>query len=609
MIENGLKLTNDNNIKKEVVLLELESFKELYYNLIEGNYHIKKLEKDIQNFCLESEKNNYICEKNEEYKILKKNVLFDKFNMNKNVFDFQLSMSDLTIKFFRFLNETKINNKREYSILHGIIDIFKEIKKNNLIMKDIQCLLDNGILCDYNNNFFVFLLTINDKYYKQILFFFDLKKYFLSKIENINIFISKVNELINYYEDDKKQFLFVRKIGTILTEIFSLFEKSDNNKDEELNIFIICKDKIVNLINKDKIFEIFFSYNDFISHMDILLNIFEIFPTEIDNQINILLNKKEKIITKALMKFILKNAKVLSNYIKDNTITILNNISIDNSYKFHMKQYNTGKDRLINIYIRYKDNEAIMKQLVNYLKKNNKSEQAKLIEDNKYNEEYEYELEEKEIEKNNKNKYFKLPEEYIFYYISAEDDNNYNKSLNLLNDIITNKIKLDKYMGVDTEWKSSNNFYDLYQENLGINQSNLSDLADIIQVAGINHGFIFDLKSIIKSEELKEKIKIMFQETIFIGFEFTNDAIKLGQFFKEIIFQNEFIELSAIYKEKKNKKTPELRMITSELFGKELDKRDQISDWSKRPLLKNQMIYGILDAYILLLIYKKLKEK
>ena len=42
------------------------------------------------------------------------------------------------------------------------------------------------------------------------------------------------------------------------------------------------------------------------------------------------------------------------------------------------------------------------------------------------------------------------------------------------------------------------------------------------------------------------------------------------------------------------------------MFGKVLDKRDQISDWSQRPLLSNQIKYGILDAYVLIEVYNKL---
>ena len=67
--------------------------------------------------------------------------------------------------------------------------------------------------------------------------------------------------------------------------------------------------------------------------------------------------------------------------------------------------------------------------------------------------------------------------------------------------------------------------------------------------------------------------------------------------------------LIEVYKQRMNKKAPELKIITLDFFGKELDKRDQTSDWSKRPLLKNQIIYGILDAYVLIFIYQKLNEK
>ena len=117
------------------------------------------------------------------------------------------------------------------------------------------------------------------------------------------------------------------------------------------------------------------------------------------------------------------------------------------------------------------------------------------------------------------------------------------------------------------------------------------------------------MKSIEKNEEIKKRIKNIFINTNFIGFDFRNDYFRLGLFFSEIIYKNKFIELSNLYKEITNKKTPELRLITLEFFGKELDKRDQISDWSKRPLLKNQITYGILDAYVLVLIYQKLLYK
>ena len=606
MEEKGINSIKDNADKEEIFLLEIESFQDLYDLLKEGKYNAKKLEKDLQNFCLETEKNNYICEKNEKNKIINGQSLFNKFKFCQNLFDFQISMSDLIIKYYKFLINIKPNNKKEYNILNNIFEIFSEINKNNLIMRNIQCLLDNGILYNYNNNFFIFLLDINDKYFKQLFSFFDLKKYFLSSIDNINIFISKLNEIIDSYKEEEKQFLFIRKIANLITEIFILFENDkEKNNNEEKNLIKLYKEKIIDSINKEKLFEIFINDKEFLSHMDIFLNLIKLFPDELDKQINILINKKEKLITKSVMKFILKNAKVLNNCIKESTLNLLNNISIENSFKFHLNQYISGKDRLINIYYKYKDHENIIKLLIKYLLENNKKEQAQLILENKYNEKDEYELEEKFIEENNSNKYFKLPEDYKIYYISAEESN-INESLKILENIINNNLNSDKYMGIDTEWKSSNNFYEQYQEN--INNSN-NNLADIIQIAGINHGFIFDVKSINKNEEIKEKIKKIFFDTKFIGFEFRNDYMKIGTFFKEIIYKNKFVELSNVYKERLNKRTPELKSITLEFFGKELDKRDQISDWSKRPLLQNQIIYGILDAYVLILIYNKLNSE
>ena len=603
MTEN--KIISNNNIgNKEIYFLEFKSFEEIYDSMKNGIYKIQKFKQDIQKFCIESEKNNYNNEKNEECKIPEGKTLFEKFKSNKNVFDFRLSMSDLIIKYYIFANNIKPENKTEYNILNDLCEILNEINNSNLIIRDIQCLLDNGLFGFSQNNFFSFIFDISDKYFNQIFSFFDIKSYFLSNISNINIFITKLNDLINSYNSENKQFLFIRKISSLLSQIFIIFDNIKN--EEEKHKIKIQKEKIINTINKEKIFKIFFSDEKFLSHTDILLNIFNIFPNVIDKEINKLIDKKDRQINKAMMKFIIKNANFLGKYIKEKTLDIFNDMSIENSYKFHLGQYINGKDRLINIYNKYKSNKKIINLLIKYLEENNKKEQAKLIKENKYNEKDEYELEEKFIEKNNEDKYFKLPKEYKIYYISGEDDNYVTSSLNVLDDIIINKLYNDKYMGIDTEWKSSQTFYELYEENLGISKVHNKYLADIIQIAGINHGFIFDAKSIIKNEKLKEKIRQIFLDMKFIGFEFKNDSIKLGEFFKEILYKNEFIELSNIYKAKKNKKTPELKIITSEFFGKELDKRDQISDWSKRPLLKNQINYGILDAYVLILIYQKL---
>ena len=157
---------------------------------------------------------------------------------------------------------------------------------------------------------------------------------------------------------------------------------------------------------------------------------------------------------------------------------------------------------------------------------------------------------------------------------------------------------------------------DFYTENISNNSKNKevldnfkSDLSDIIQISGSKIGFIFDTKSIYKNDKLRNKIEKLFLKNKFIGFGFYNDEKKIGEFFKKVIHKNNFIELSKVYFEIKKKKAPELKIITLELFNKELDKRDQISDWSKRPLVSSQIKYAILDAYVLILIYKKLKQK
>ena len=143
MSENKINFSNNITENEEIYLLEIKSFEELYDLLKKRKYSSRKLEKDFQNFCLESEKNNYILENNKEYNIIKEKTLFNKFKLNKNRFDFRLSMTDLIIKYYKFLKNIKPNNRDEYDILKNIFVIFDEIKKNNLIMEDIQCLINN----------------------------------------------------------------------------------------------------------------------------------------------------------------------------------------------------------------------------------------------------------------------------------------------------------------------------------------------------------------------------------------------------------------------------------------------------------------------------------
>ena len=622
IIEN-IETTNPLPEEPDINILEITSFVELFDLFKSNKYKISKFSYNLQNFCKESEKNNYICEKNKEYIIPKEQKsIFEKFISCENRFDFQIIMSDLLMQFFQFVKYIKPGDKKEYNIIKNIFTIFTEIKNSNLLMEDIQCLIEYGLLKDYNNNFYLFLFDISDKNINQLLFFFDIKQYFLSNPSNINQFILKVNELIDNYDNGTRPVLFVKQIDIIISEILQVLnvgknENENSENTEKIHKIEQYKGKIINSINKEKIFEIYFKDENFTSHFDILLHLFKFFPDEIDKQINILISKNNKQIIKLISKFIIRNAKFIDDYIQKETLFILNEFSIENSFTFYLNHYIEGKNRLINIYNMFKTNKKFINVLSDRLKnKLNKVKQAELIEQNIYNEEHQYELEDKEFDEKNKNKYFILPENYKIYYISAENETHTTESLNYLENLINSKIPIDEYLGVDAEWKSSTTFLDNYVENLSETSKNKdiinkdkSGLSDIIQVAGNNYGFIFDTKSIYKNNKIRNKINILFSKCKFIGFGFYNDNKKIGAFFNNLFYKNTFIELSNVYKDVVNKNAPELKAITLEFFDKELDKRDQISNWSNRPLLKNQINYGILDAYILILIYKKLKEK
>ena len=46
--------------------------------------------------------------------------------------------------------------------------------------------------------------------------------------------------------------------------------------------------------------------------------------------------------------------------------------------------------------------------------------------------------------------------------------------------------------------------------------------------------------------------------------------------------------------------------LTEQVFGLALDKRDQRSNWNKRPLTQDQLVYAALDAYVLIELYESL---
>ena len=265
--------------ESEINIMEIPSF-EFLFNLFKSEkYKLNTFSNDLQKFCKESESYEYVCENNKEFKIIKeKKTLFGKLNLCKNKFDFQITMSDLLIRFFQFLKNIKPANKQEYFILKNLSQIFLELKENKLIMEDLQYLIEYGLFKDYNNNFYLFLFAIKEKNINQLLMLFDIKKYFLSNINNVKLFIFTFNELINKNPGQLKPIMFAKKLEIILSQILAKLRTGTGNKgnqsdnNEIKHKFDIYKEQIKNSINKEKIFEIFFSDETFNCHFDILIN-------------------------------------------------------------------------------------------------------------------------------------------------------------------------------------------------------------------------------------------------------------------------------------------------------------------------------------------------
>lgn len=53
---------------------------------------------------------------------------------------------------------------------------------------------------------------------------------------------------------------------------------------------------------------------------------------------------------------------------------------------------------------------------------------------------------------------------------------------------------------------------------------------------------------------------------------------------------------------------PSLTTLVQHCFGKPLDKSEQFSNWEKRPLRQNQLMYAALDAHVLIEVFDVLRD-
>lgn len=72
-------------------------------------------------------------------------------------------------------------------------------------------------------------------------------------------------------------------------------------------------------------------------------------------------------------------------------------------------------------------------------------------------------------------------------------------------------------------------------------------------------------------------------------------------------FQCRGVDICPIFKGLFPEDRPGLASMTKILLGKELCKEYTLTNWERRPLLKNQVHYAALDAVIVLKLWEKLK--
>ena len=120
-------------------------------------------------------------------------------------------------------------------------------------------------------------------------------------------------------------------------------------------------------------------------------------------------------------------------------------------------------------------------------------------------------------------------------------------------------------------------------------------LQDIFQNCQIHRFLGYDFKSDLKA--LKKTSELFSTLKSDINGHFLD--IKL---FTDCILKEEILEFQAKSGEKG------LKGLTERVLGSPLDKKHQISDWTKRPLNREQKIYAALDAFVLIEIYNKILD-
>ena len=123
----------------------------------------------------------------------------------------------------------------------------------------------------------------------------------------------------------------------------------------------------------------------------------------------------------------------------------------------------------------------------------------------------------------------------------------------------------------------------------------------LIQLATEQECFLFRLNKIGFPQQLKDLLES--SAVTKIGFDLNSDFHQLRRLTS--IQPQGFEDLQKLAKEM-GYKDISLRKLTALLLGKRLSKRQRLSNWNSDQLTESQLIYAATDAWVTLILYKKL---
>ena len=547
-----------------------KNFEELIQFIIDDKLNANDIDNEFSRIIETAEENNFnltfLLKKNE-------NNVYSIIYSSQNFLDLKNNFSLFIIFFFQTLKYDYL--KLIFSKLMEIFKIFEKLKKSNLIIEDLNKL-------EYKN--------IKDIFYKIdisfLQYFYSIFNYDTYIIYNIKSITNHINSLIDQHSLTK----YINKYIKIIIDIL------DNNNQT------LLKSNFLSDLKVNKLFDNLLQEKDIFNSLSNNVRLFHIFPDYIEYISKYFI---ENNLEKNFIHFITKNN--FNNNLSNETYLKLKNYSLNKTYLFYLERYKNNQTKLLYIYDLFYNEKFILEKLYNYLVEKNKIIVANKIKYLNYTEEDEIKYETNSLKRNEEcNKFIQFDEsikDNIFFLSLGNNQivNNVNNEFNNLDDIlkILDLFQNFNLFGVDTEWKPRLTLFDEKEK-----------FSEIIQIASENYIIIIDCKSVEKSIEFQNKFIDIFKNKYFLGFYFQFDISNMNQFFKSFFVKNTkyIIDLKKVYENKFYKNCPNLEKTCYEILGKELDKKETLSNWSKRPLRNSQKIYAAMDAYILIKLYKILNN-